>query len=103
MKIYLWDPKFLKVKKIGSIGNSGSKEPNTFSPHLHYEMFYKGEHINPAINNQRLVDPQKLIKTDNKIYNGGTLPTISIVKSQGNKKLTILIAPPQLNNIDIIR
>ena len=33
---------------IGYIGGSGAGIQDKYSPHLHYEVLYKGSHVNPA-------------------------------------------------------
>ena len=48
--------------KIGTIGGSGPYKPDVYKPHLHYEMFINGKHVNPAIDAKHLIDPQALIE-----------------------------------------
>ncbi|MBO5194054.1 MAG: peptidoglycan DD-metalloendopeptidase family protein [Bacteroidales bacterium] len=58
---------------IGTIGGSGKGVVNAYTPHLHYEIKIDGEYINPAIDAQRLIDPQQLISP---VHMGVLLPAV---------------------------
>ena len=73
---------------IGTIGGSGSGSENKYVPHLHYELIIYGEHTNPVIDSQHLIDPQLLITP----LHMGTLSP-SIIEEQGK---TLKIELPKI-------
>ena len=47
--------------QIGTMGGSGNGKPNQYLSHLHYELRFDGDIIDPVIDKNILIDPQKLI------------------------------------------
>ena len=59
---------------IGTMGGSGKGKMDEYAVHLHYEIKIDGEYINPAVNDENLIDPQIYITG----INGGTLEEITV-------------------------
>ena len=75
---------------IGTIGGSGKGIENAYAPHLHYELKIDGEYVNPAIDSQKLIDPQTIITP---VDMGMLSP--AIVEGQG-KPMTISLPIVQI-------
>jgi murein DD-endopeptidase MepM/ murein hydrolase activator NlpD len=77
-------------QQIGTMGGSGKGRTDAYSSHLHYEIRFNGEIINPANGAESLIDPQQIISP----IDGGTLQQIEITAPRINEqrnRLTNLI------------
>jgi RHS repeat-associated protein len=64
--------------QIGTMGGSGNGKKDAYLSHLHYELRFDGELINPVIDKNNLIDPQKFIDG----YDGGIMESVEV---RGNK------------------
>mgnify|MGYP001628287520 FL=1 len=60
--------------QIGTMGGSGNGKPNQYLSHLHYELRFDGDVIDPVIDGNTLIDPQKFING----YDVGSLNSVEV-------------------------
>lgn len=66
--------------QIGTMGGSGKGKKDTYKSHLHYELRFDGDVIDPVIDENTLIDPQKLIDG----YDIGTLNSVEVTGSRSD-------------------
>ncbi len=93
-------------QQIGSIGKTGL-ENTDYGEHLHYELKINGKNINPAIDSQHLIDPQKLLPPSGPLFDVHHLDEL-VVEGKATKpaaytnpiQLTIELKKPPTRIID---
>jgi len=82
---------------IAKMGGSANGNDLGRTSHLHYEIQElqngKWVSINPTGDNgnkmSNIIDPQKWITSDNKIYQGGTLPEVTVTATSSAKPMSV--------------
>ena len=93
-------------QQIGTIGKTGL-ENTDYGEHLHYELKINGKNINPAIDSQHLIDPQKLLPPSGPLFDVHHLDEL-VVEGKATKpaaytnpiQLTIELKKPPTRIID---
>lgn len=58
---------------------------------MHYELNVNGVNVNPANGPAHLVDPQKLIKADDRMYYAEPLPAVNVYSNMPDKNPIMLL------------
>jgi RHS repeat-associated protein len=81
-------------QEIGKMGGSGFGKDDAYTSHLHYELRVNGVNTNPVGADGNLIDPQSLLGTQsNVIYNGGTLPEVTVTAPSAARPRALPLLP----------